>query len=294
MKRISLQNRIKFLILIIALNLNTTVNGQKVSDSQSQDKPLSDRNTSIHSLYAGAGFASNMVYMGSSISQDKPIYAGSLTYGFKDKLYVSGSTYHLSAFDPFLAFHTLTMNYSNPINSWFDISAGISRYQVAPSLTDTLFTSFVYGYLSFGFDWKILYTNISGAGIFSEGNSTYLQLRNSRYFQTPEFQNGKGFFSFDPYINILFGNLTRTETSEGTTIGISQPFSSKKSGGNSSQATATFFGLMEIDLGIPIALNAGKFTLEAEPGYILPFYSETEIFNSKGFLFLINCYFKIL
>jgi len=235
-----------------------------------------------------------MVYMGTSISQDKPVFTGSLTYGLKDKLYASVSTYHLSAFDPFLAFHTFSLSYNQAINDWLDISLGVSRYQVASSLTDTLFKSFTYGNFALGFDWKILYTNISVGGIFSEGSSAYMQLRNSRYFQTPEFSKGKAFFSFDPCINMLFGSLTRTVTSEGTTIGISQPFSSKGSGRNSSQATSTFFGIMEVDLGIPVAFNAGKFTIEAEPGYILPFYSDTEIFNPKGFLFLLNFYFRIL
>jgi hypothetical protein len=295
-KKLSSLNLIRLLILITILQDSVAAFSQTSPDTVSVSQNVSDtvKWTNPHSLYAGAGFASNMIYMGTSISQDKPIYGISLTYGLKDRLYVSASTYHLSAFSPFLAFHTISVNYSNPVNSWFDISTGIARYQVAQSLTDTLFSSFVYGYLSLGFDWKILYTNISGSAIFSENTSGYLQVRNSRYFQTPEFQNGKGYISFDPYINILLGNLTRTETSEGTVVGISQPFSSRKSGRNSSHTGITFFGFMEIDAGIPVALNIGKFTFEAEPGYILPFYSDTEIFNPKGFVFLFNCYFKIL
>jgi len=282
MKSIKIPKGRNFLILNISFLLTCTVSGQNATNSAS------------HSLYGGAGFASNMVYMGTSISQDKPVFTGSLTYGLKDKVYASVSTYHLSAFDPFLAFHTFSLSYSQAINTWLDISLGVSRYQVASSLTDTLFNSFTYGNFAIGLDWKMLYTNISAGGIFSEGSSAYMQLRNSRFFQTPEFGRGKAYFSFDPYINMLLGSLTRTETSEGTTIGISQPFSSKGSDRNSSQATSTFFGIMEIDLGFPAALNAGKFTIEAEPGYVLPFYSATEIFNPKGFLFLLNFYFRIL
>lgn len=252
-----------------------------------------ETHTPAHSLYAGAGFTSNMVYMGTSISQDKPVYSGSLTYSFKDKLYLSASTYHLSAFDPFLALHTITLSYNQTINTWFDISADISRYQVAPSLTDTLFKNFVYGNLSAGFDWKILYTKLSVGGVLSEESGTYLQVRNSRYFQTPAFADGKIYISFDPYINMLFGTLTSTKTSEGTTIGISQPFRSSKSGGNSTQNTTTFFGLTELDMGIPVSFNADRFTLEAEPGYVYTLYSDTEIFNPKGFIFMVSCTFKI-
>lgn len=284
------------MILVISLLLNCIVYGQAeiISDFQEADSELTNRKTSLHSLYGSAGFASNLVYMGTSISQDKPVFSGSLIYGFRDKLYFSASTFHLSAFDPFLAFHTFSLNYSQAINSWLDISLGISRYQVAASLTDTLFNSFNYGSAAIGFDWKILYSNISVAGIFSDVSNAYLQLRNSRYFQTQQLNNSKVYLSFDPYVNILFGTLTRTESSEGTTIGISQPFSSKGSGRNSSQISSSFFGLMEIDLGVPLAFNAGKITIEAEPGYVFPFYSDTVIFNPKGFVFLLNCYVRIL
>lgn len=248
---------------------------------------------SSHSLYVGAGFTSNMVYMGTSISQDKPVYSGSLTYGYKDELYLSASTFHLSAFDPFLAFHALSLSYSHSVNSWFDYSAGISRYQVAPSLTDTLFNSFLYGNVTLGFDWKILYTKVSLGGVLSEETSGYLQLANSRYFETPHFLDEKAYVSFDPYINMLFGSLTRTNTPDGTVIGVSRPFGSGRSDRNSSQSTETFFGLMEIDLGVPVAFNMDRITLEAEPGYVLSLYSDTEVFNPEGFVFMINCYVKI-
>lgn len=246
-----------------------------------------------HSLYGGAGFTSNMVYMGTAISQNKPVYSGSLTYGYKDELFLSASTFHLSTFDPLLAFHAFSFSYSHPVNSWFDYSIGVSRYQVAQSLTDTLFNSFLYGNLTLGFDWKILYTKVSLGGVLSDEASGYLQVTNSRYFETPDFIDGKAYFSFDPYINILLGSLTRTKTSEGTVIGVSRPFGSGKSDKNSTQATTTFFGLMEIDAGIPLAFNLERLTLEAEPGYIIPLYSETELFNPEGFVFMINCFVKI-
>lgn len=269
------------LMITALLVTHLTVIGQDQGNDQS-----------IHSLYGGAGFTSNMVYMGTSISQDKPVFSGSLTYGFKDELFLSASTFHLSAFDPFLAFHALSLSYSHAVNSWFDYSAGISRYQVAPSLTDTLFSSFLYGNITLGFDWKILYSKVSLGGVLSEGSSGYLQLANSRYFETPHFIDGKAYFSFDPYINMLFGSLTSTNTSDGTVIGVSRPFGSGRSDRNSSQSTTSFFGLMEIDMGVPVSFNMKRFTLEAEPGYILSLYSDTELFNPEGFVLLINCYVK--
>ncbi|MCX6301336.1 MAG: hypothetical protein NTW82_04065 [Bacteroidia bacterium] len=251
--------------------------------------------TSDHALYTSLGLGNNMVYMGSSISGDKPYYFGSLTYGFKEKLYASVSSFHLSAFDPFLAFNTFSLNYSHTVNSWFDLSAGVSRYQVNSELTDTLFNRFFYGDLTLGFDWKILYTKLSAGGVFSESSGLYLQMRNSRYFQTPQFFNDKAYISFDPNVNMLFGTLTETTTSSGTTTGVTQPFSSKKSSGKNPSGTTTkeFFSLMEVDLGVPVAFNMGRVTVEVDPGFIIPLYSDTDPLNPKGFSLLLSCYVKI-
>lgn len=260
--------------------------------SQQEVLPVTDAEKgSPHSLYAGTGFGSNMVYMGTSISQDKPYFYGSLTYGFKDKLFVSASGFHLNAFDQALAFSTLGTNYSQVVNSWFDISVGLSGYLVNKNLVDTLFTNFLYGDLALGFDWKILYTKVSVGGLFAESSGVYFQMRNSHFFQTPELLNGKAYVSFDPYVNMLFGSMTETKTADGTTIGITPPYHTKKSGGGSS--TTTIFGLTEIDLGIPIAFNTNRFTFEAEPGFAIPLYSDTDPLNPKGFVFLLSCFIKI-
>ncbi len=258
-----------------------------------------------HSLFAGMGYGSNMIYMGSNVSQDKPYYSGSLTYGYKNMFFATVSTNHLSAFDPFIDFSTFSLSYNHNLKKWLDISLGISRYQVNNELSDTLFSNFNYGYLSLGFDWKILYTSISAGGILSDASTSYFNLRNSRYIQTPKLFNAKGYFYFDPYINLLFGKLTKTTTSEGTSIGVTPPFTPGRSsgggtgsgsGGGSSSSTITtsaFFSLMEADFGLPAGLSIGKFTIEAEPGYVLPTYSNTDVLYPKGFTFLLNLYIQI-
>ena len=217
-------------------------------------------------------------------------------YGYKEQLYASVSSNHLSAFDPFLAFHTLSLNYIHDFNSWFDISAGLSRYQVNSDLTDTLFSNFTYGNLSLGFDWNILYSSLSVSGIIAEESSAYLQIGNSRYFETSKIMKGKAFFSFDPYLNMLFGSLTKIVTAEGTTITISPPYKTGKSSGrNPSGGTVSeFFSIMEMDFGLPISFTSGRFTVQAEPAYVMPFYSGTEISNPEGFIFMMNFYFRIL
>jgi hypothetical protein len=285
-------------MLTMLFNVNSSAQGNEAKYAPKQEVSPQGKKESAHSLYAGLGFSNNMVYMGSNISQDKPVYSGSLTYGYKNKLFASAGVNHLAAFNQAVAFSTFTLSYLQDINSWLDISMNVSRYQVNVNLTDTLFNNFFYGSIAAGIDWKILYTNLSAGGIFSESSNLYFQLKNSRYFETPKIMNGKAYFSFDPYVNLLFGTLTRTTTADGTTIGVTPPFKINKSpsgggGGGSSGTTSTFFSLIEANFGIPVAFNLGKLSVEADPGYILPAYSNTGTESPKGFTFFLNISYKI-
>jgi hypothetical protein len=141
-----------------------------------------------------------------------------------------------------------------------------------------------------------LYSSLSVSGIIAEESNAYLQISNSRYFETRKIMKGKAFFSFDPYFNMLFGNLTKIVTAEGTTITISPPYKTGKSSGrNPSGGTVSdFFSIMEMDFGLPVSFTSGRLTIQAEPAYVMPFYSETDILYPEGFIFMLNCYFRIL
>jgi hypothetical protein len=238
-----------------------------------------------------------MIYLGSTISQNQPYGYGNLTYGYKNQLYASASAVHLYGFNPFFAFYIGAINYSHVFNPWFDIAAGAYRYQVFLSLTDTLFSSFTYGELTLGFDWKLLYSKLSAGGLFSEEDQTYFQFRNSRYFQTPEFYKGKANISFDPYVNLLFGTLIEVETPTETSIVASSP--GRKWKKNTPQGTTTNtsytkkFGIMEIDFGLPVALNTDFMTIEADVNYILPLYNNQVFQSPKGFVFMLSGFFRI-
>lgn len=253
-----------------------------------------------HSLFAGAGYGSNFIYLGSTISGDQPYGYAAVSYGFKNELYISLSSVHLSGMDPFAAFYTGSLTYSHTVNNWFDYSAGLYRYQVVPSLTDTLFNSFTYADLTLGFDWKLLYTKISGGGLFSDENQAYLQMRNSHYFQTPELFKGKANISFDPYINLLFGTITTVKT-DGESLYYfsvsSHSRSWRKNGqgqGQGQQITySDKFGLMEIDLGIPVSFSTDIMTIEAEPSYMIPLYDDSFYPGTGGFVFQVSLYFRI-
>jgi hypothetical protein len=53
------------------------------------------------------------------------------------------------------------------------------------------------------------------------------------------------------------------------------------------------FRLIEIEFGLPVALNLNFMTLEAEASYLLPAYSDNAYTGPKGFIFTISALFKI-
>ncbi len=252
---------------------------------------------SVHSLYSSLGYGSNMIYLGSTISQNQSFSFSTMTYGFNNEFFVSASAYHLSNFSPFIPFYNLSLNYSHSFNTWFDISAGLSRYQIEKTLNDTLFNSFTYGYLSLGVDWRLLYSKISAGGLLADENQAFFQFRNSRYFQTPEFFKNKASVSFDPYVNLIFGTLIKAESSTEVTYVSSDPFHQKGNGGMGSPTSSTsnsttisyskFFGLMEIEFGLPVSLNFDRISIEASSSYVLP-TSKSNIIISGGFVFLLS------
>ena len=318
-------------LLFLIFPLNALSQSDKTASVLLTDTIKSVTESSRHSLYTGLGYGSNMIYLGSTISCNQPFEYSSLVYGFNNELFISISTFHLANLDPYLAFYNFSLNYSHVFNSWFDLSAGVYRYQVNSSLADTLFSNFTYGDITLGIDWKLIYSKISFGGIISKEPQTYFQIKNSRYFQTPEFFNDKAFISFDPYVNLLFGTMLKTETSVGTSIiTTTQQYnipwssgannigntsagngtgSSEGSGSSSSTTTTTStttntvptaitsytktFDLIEIEFGLPVAFNLNFMTIEAEAGYVLPAYSNQDFPGPKGFIFMLSGFFKI-
>jgi len=260
------------------------------------DKMTIEEEKSPHALYSGLGYGSNMVYLGSTISQDHNYEYASLSYGLKDEFYASLSGFHLSGWRPFIAFYSLSLNYSHTINSWFDYSLGLYRYQVSPSLSDTLFSGFFYGDITIGFDWRLIYTKVTVGALPGNEGGAFIQVRNSRYFETPEFMHKKALISFDPNINLLMGPLITTEITNGGSNKKTHPRKPWDKGKGNNTTTTTYtrsFGLMEVDIGLPVALNTPRFTFEAEGQYIIPLYTNPEYPGAKGFVFLISGYFRI-
>lgn len=247
-------------------------------------------------LYAGLGYGSNMIYLGSSMSQNQPFGYASLTYGFNLELYASISSMNLAGFSPFLSLHTGSLSYSHTFNSWFDISAGIYGYYVHESLRDTLFPNFMYADATLGLDWRILYTKVSVGGLLMDQSGLYLQIRNSRYFQTPEIFGGKANISFDPYVNLVLGTMTQEETSTGTVITTLPRFGGGRGDGTttgSGTVYTTRFGFIEMDFGLPVSINFDFLSIEAEAGYVVSVNDPSPDYSPEGFLFMVSAVFRL-
>jgi hypothetical protein len=290
------------LMLIIPLNSysqNDTLSLQKTDTL----KTVSEG--SRHALYTGIGYGSNMIYMGSTISRNQPFGFTALSYGFNNEFYATVSAIHLSDSDPLVAFYTGALTYNHVFNSWFEISAGVYRYQVHPALADTLLRNFTYGDLTLGIDWRLIYSKISVGTLLSDENQTYFQIRNSRYFQTPEFSRKNFFISFDPYVNLLLGTRYKTEsntetypsgsaTSQNGGTNIQNTTNSTGSTGTTTNMTySQDFGIMEMGFGLPVTFSSEYISIEAEASYVLPLYNDSYFPGPKGFVFIISCFFRI-
>lgn len=248
------------------------------------------------SLYAGAGYGSNLIYMGSTISGNLPYYSASLTLGFANNLNISASASHIAKISPFAAFYSMSAGYNHTVNSWFDYSASLAYYMTPESLHETLFNNFAFINLSTGFDWKLIYTKLSFSGLFSKANSGYLQIRNSRYFQTGQLFKGKAFLSFDPNVSLLFGRLVNIETTTGTSkFGNAPPFVQFRKKQTSTISTYSYvFSMMDTEFSLPVTLNFTNLSVEVETMYILPAYSNNDYPPPKGFSLNITAVIRIL
>jgi hypothetical protein len=162
-----------WLLSLVAIDLKAQPSG--LASVHANDTVGNAGNITSHLLYGGAGYGSNMIYLGSTISQNLPFQFAFLAYGFKNDLYASVSAVHLNNLKPFGAFYIGSLSYNHTFNSWFDISADINRYQVVSSLIHSL---------------KVLYTVKSylvlTGGFFIPGSwpEDYFRMRKVPFFRS--------------------------------------------------------------------------------------------------------------
>lgn len=237
------------------------------------------------SLYIGAGYGSDLLYSGYSLSGQKPYYSMDLLYRFNKEWTASAAIYHLDAAGPAIAFYDLAVGYRRYFNSWLDAGASLSAYFTNPSIQDVYFGNFAYLTVTGGFDWRILYSRLVYSALLDDSGSHYLQVKNSHYFSSSDFWKDKAYMDFNPTLNFVFGDRYKL-----ITTGV-QPHP-----GDSPADILNFessFGLMDMEISIPIAFNTANFSIEAEPLYYIPIHKDPDFPAENGFFFFVNMYFRI-
>jgi hypothetical protein len=307
-----------------AASQNDTIAFAPEPDSSSAVRPISK-----HAFYSGVGYGSSMIYQGSSIPMSQTSGYAALMYGYKNKLFASVSAFKIAESDQLPDFYSYSLNYVNGLNKWLDMSLALSSVHFNSNLSDTLLHNFIYTNITAGINWKFLYANISCSGVFSEKSRYYYQVKTSGYFQTPGFFKDKAYLSFNPYVNLLLGSylkesrsyITATfttydtltvsssytppaikENTSGQSSSESDPISVSPvtvtpvttNSGTELKSYSKAFGLMEINLGLPVAINFKKAEFEIEAGYVVPCHSSTFLPAPKGFIFRMSMFFRIL
>lgn len=312
------------IILLPLLYLKGFSQTDTTSADQNNSSSKSGQTISDHSMFTGIGYGSSSIYEGSAITQNQTFGYTTLMYGFKNEFYASASVFCLFDSNPLAYIYSYSLNYSHSFKKRFDISTTIARFQFPKEDTDTILNNITYGDLAVGIDWRLFLTNISLSGLYTDkthNTNLYFQVKNSRYFQTPDFFKGKAFVSFNPYINLMAGPRIKTEIStviseintltpstiadsqsssengntlsEGSLYSSSLPSTTTTTSVFSTTSYSKKFGMLEVNLGLPVALNFKSFSLQAEAGYTLPVYSDIYLPRPRGFFFMFSGLIRI-
>lgn len=274
--------------IIIAICLAGHLQIKAQENISTKPDSLPQKSESKHALYSGFGYGSDMLFSGISLSSNQPYLSTNLLYSFNKRWIASATIYHLPGVYPTIAFYDFSIGYQHTFNSYLDAGISFSSYSTAQKLQDEYFGNFNYLTISGGLDWRIIYTQLIYSSMFKEQSSGYLQIKNSHFFSTPYLFKGKGYFTFDPAVNMVMGDKFSSE------VVVSQSGS-----GNNGTITETTiykssFGLLDMEFSLPVGFNFGKATFEMEPLYYLPIYEDPDFPAKKGLFLFINLYFKII
>ncbi len=257
--------------------------------AQSADSTVTDVTikTDWRSLYLGTSYGSDLLYSGYSLSGKKAYYSLDLLYSLNKEWSASASIYNLEGAKPSIAFYDVAVGYRRYYNSWLDAGASLSAYFTNPSIQDAYFGNFAYLTLTGGLDWRILYSRLVYSALLDDSGSHYLQLKNSHYFSTNDFWEGTAYMDFNPTLNFVYGDRYKLVTTTGG--------DQTNPGGDSEsiQSFDSIFGLMDLEISVPIAFNHTHFSIEAEPLYYIPIHKDPDFPAENGLFFFVNLYFRI-
>jgi hypothetical protein len=288
-----------FLIAAIILLLQSKINAGNpefnLQDTASQTV-ITQSASSKHSLFAGTGYGSNLLFAGSSISANKGFLSADILYSFMGSLWASGVAYNIPGIDVNIPMYDLSAGYNHTFNDWFDASLSLSGYLTHQGVRDDLYNSFAYLRMAIGFDWMLLYTRASMGKILEENSGVYINIRNSRYMRTPKFGASGNYISFDPSLNFLIGNYSQLQTittpqRPGGIIRPGRPGSGQEE--NTEYEIVDTYKVMQAELSLPISFYFYDFIFDAEPLYLIPVLKDENYISPKGFHFFFNITYRL-
>lgn len=198
------KSRILYLAVIVVTCQLSSFAQETSEKNDSADRSL----LPLHSIYLTQGYNNNLV-LGSSVSHKQSFYSLSLSYFYRNSLYLNLSSFHPIGYR-FSAFNALSAGYYHEFGPVFDISLSLTGYKFPENLQEELFRNMFSADIIAGFDFRLLYTELTAGFISGESSSGFYSLKNSRDFQI---SMGKWSISVRPYAELLFGSLLRVNLS---------------------------------------------------------------------------------
>ncbi|MEE4177623.1 MAG: hypothetical protein V2I46_08945 [Bacteroides sp.] len=246
-----------------------------------------------HQFFAGAGYGSDLIYYGTSVSGNQPYFSGELIYAWEKGLWAAAAFYHLPEQEPFFSFVDLSVGYSYVFNKVFDAGLSVSQYHGGESIDTTFYADYTFLSASLGVDWRLLYTTFTPGWLLAEENSFYLVVDNTHYFRTPSFGKKDSYFTFNPGVSFLFGSYAWLRQYGGQGGGGQGP----GPGGNRNTYATTVeeedFRMLDMQLSIPVEFYLDRLSIEFEPAYFLNFIGDENGDTEGRFFFTLGFYYKI-
>lgn len=255
------------------------------SQNQNSDSTLVENER--HSLILGAGYGSNMRFSGIKLMESQPYLSSDLTYAYNNLLTANVALYHLPGIQPSVAFYDFSLGIAHTFNSYFDAALTLSRYCTANQLKETFFDNANYILASAGLDWRLIYTNVSYSAMLASESQHYLRIANSHYLPIKQLKKGRGQFWIDPSVNFILSSYYSESSSDGNGNG------NKPSQEEETVQYDQLFGLTELEISLPMAVDFGKATLEVNPYYSVEIKKDALYPASSGFCLYINLYIKL-
>lgn len=282
-------------MLIMGL-LTLLLHGGQLAHAMQANPDTSKTHNQTHTFYTGAGYGSNLIYYGTSVSGNQPYYSAELLYAWDGGIWAGVGLFHLPGNQPFFSFVDLSAGYNYVINQVFDAGLSISQYFGGESLDTTLYSNYTFLSAKLGIDWGLAYTALSPGWLLAEANSFYLMVENSRFFRTPELGKNGNYFTINPGVSFMFGSyawLTQMRRQGGGGGGQGPGPGGTKSFYNTTTELRENFRLLDLQLGVPIAFNTKRLSLEFEPAYFYNFIDDENGKNSGQFYFTAGVFLKI-